>query len=94
MKRTRVIAYAAKTEAIKDRIVAAAEIARPIQNMNENGAMEVKGQRRRAGLEAKRLAARLNTGTWDRFGVRLLRGGMPSTSVTLLQGFLLFKDNH
>ena len=70
-------------------IVTAAEIARPIQTMNESGAMEVKAQRRRAGQEAKRLAARLNTGTWDRFGVGLLRGGMPSTTVTLLQGFFL-----
>lgn len=74
---------------LQSSIMTAAEIARPIQNMNENGAMEVKAQRRRAGLEAKRLAARLNTGTWDRFGVRLLRGGMPSTTVTLLQGFFL-----
>ncbi len=68
-------------------IEVAAAIARPIQNMNDNGAMEVKAQRRRVGQEAKRLSARLNTATWDRHGAKLLSDGMPSTSVTLLQGF-------
>ncbi len=72
---------------LKDSIEIATGIARPIQNLNENGAMEVRAERRRVGIETKRLAAGLKTETWDRHGAQLLQGGMPGTTVTLLQNF-------
>ena len=69
---------------LKRNIELATAIARPIQNMFENGAIEVKSQRQKLGTETRRTAAAISTKTWDRHGATILASGVPSATVTLM----------
>ena len=69
---------------LKDNLEIAAAIARPIQNMHENGAIEVAAERSKAVAETKRLAAGLNTAAWDRHAKSMLTQTVPSYATSLL----------
>jgi hypothetical protein len=72
---------------LKENVETTAEIARPIQSLFENGAIEIRAERNRIVQDVKLLASRLNSTTWDRHSTQLLQGGMPNISVTLMQNF-------
>lgn len=71
---------------LKNGITIAAAIARPIQNMVDNGSIEVRAERVRLAGELRKQVAAIRTPTWDRHGASILAAGVPSTTVTTIVG--------
>ena len=71
---------------LKAGITIAAAIARPIQNMVDNGSIEVRAERVRLAGELRKQVAAIRTPTWDRHGAAILAAGVPSTTVSSIVG--------
>jgi hypothetical protein len=71
---------------LKAGITIAAAVARPIQNMVDNGSIEVRAERVRLAGELRKQVAAIRTPTWDRHGAAILAAGVPSTTVSNIVG--------
>jgi hypothetical protein len=76
-------AYALLNE-LKAGIEIAAATARPIQNMIENGSIEIRAERTRLTGDLRKQVAAIRTPTWDRHGATILAAGMPSAMVSTI----------
>jgi hypothetical protein len=77
---------------IKSNVELAADIARPIPDMFDDGSIEVAGSRRRVAQVIREKAMGLSTANWDRHQDALMKNGMPTHPATLLQVF--FSQTH
>jgi len=71
---------------LKSGISVAAAIARPIQNMVDNGSIEVRAERVRLAGDLRKQVAAIRTPTWSRHGAAILAAGVPSTTVSNIVG--------
>jgi len=71
---------AALASELRDNVETAAEIARPIRNMIENGAIEVSAERARLAADLRDKASQLGSATWKEHGRAVLASGVPTRS--------------
>lgn len=65
---------------LRDNVETAADIARPIRNMIENGAIEVAAERVRLAADLRDKAKTLGAPTWKEHGRAVLASGVPTRS--------------
>jgi hypothetical protein len=68
---------AALASDLKDNVELASAIAKPIQNMLDNGAVEIAAERVKLAAETKLLAVQLGSSTWDKHRRTILTAGVP-----------------